>query len=75
MAIKIECNEKKEPEFEYPFIGYNDTGSGLKILFISEGKGTVIDPGHSGNNIGYYCESWHMGTIRKYNRKITLSND
>lgn len=52
------------------------TNSGLTVLFVEYGQGTVIKPGHLGDSIysvGHYSPCWNISMFKNYDGSITLT--
>jgi hypothetical protein len=73
MAIKVEVEQKEKEEMEYPFIGISKIDNTV-VFFVGNQKGFVLYPG-SDYFVGYHSTSFDMDAFKKFEDKITLSND
>jgi hypothetical protein len=77
MSIKCVSPDKIKPKNDYPKIMIGPNGE--IVLFISSGKGIVINNLNNKNNtvsreIGHYSNNWNIRVFIDYDKPVTIQN-
>jgi len=66
----------KAPKIEAPFpkLMKAMTGGGQIVLFHKPRVGQVVHQAEYHHPVGYFCDSWNMGTFEDYDGSVILRN-
>ena len=78
MKSKLIEEKTQDKPLDYPVLMQSKT-NGQIVLFTEEKKGTVLNSGNSGYDVGCHSESWESAnnkdTWQRYTGSVNLSND
>lgn len=73
MAIKVEAQKYQNSSWNYPAI-LIDEETGLVVLITSHQTGTVLRPGTTHYEIGYYGTNWKMNKLARFHGSLKMEN-